>query len=437
MKENVNNNLNNIDLPKKMNEINEAPKKPRTHKNKNKIQQHRTNIELPNIFKDHLQSQHQMERNQLQTIIGLQILRIFLQAQPNLNLLSHLPPTPNPTKDSTPNDKYSTPSSKIPNDKTSLCKLLESNKPPQIFDLSPQGITQAFSSRQHSLPPEIIAEEWNSSEGSEVGIFLTNTQHTFGYSYTPLLSTSTTKQNKALQYAKYISGGDGVNQDNLSTVLSTSTTHSLLTTPLCTDIFDQDAVHNTYKHVTTVFESVHDLAYKKIFLEGKIILLVLNASLSPADTIIWDYRRILQTLIRYLDNISYIHTYQLYIHDNNNIFSSTSLKQATFNNTIGMMIITIDTFETYSYQPPPRSTKDPATTRLRGDILKKQLNDGSWESAYDFINKSLQGKIHEEASIASSLAEFERAAFHERPSPISKHPKQPKVTKTTNTSAST
>ena len=31
---------------------------------------------------------------------------------------------------------------------------------------------------------------------------------------------------------------------------------------------------------------------------------ILDASLSPADTIIWDYRPILQKFIRYLDNIS-------------------------------------------------------------------------------------------------------------------------------------
>ena len=87
------------------------------------------------------------------------------------------------------------------------------------------------------------------------------------------------------------------------------------------------------------------------------------------------------------------------------------------------MIITIDTSKTYSYQPPPRSPKDPAPTGLRVDILKKQLNDGSWESAYDFINKSLQGKLPKETSIAFSTADFQRAAFHKRPSSISKHPK--------------
>ena len=251
---------------------------------------------------------------------------------------------------------------------------------------------------------------------------MTDTQHIFGESYTPLLSTSTTKQKEALQHAKYISCGDGFDQDNLPLVLSTSVTRTLLATPLCTDIFDQDAEHNTYNHVLTLFESVHDLASKQIFLKGKIFLPVLDASLSPADTIIWDYRPILQKFIRYLDNISYIDTYKPFIHDNNNILSSTPIKQATFNNTTGMMIITIDTSKTYSYQPPPRSPKDPATTRLRVDILRKQLNDGSRESAYDLINRTLQGKMHEEASIASSTADFQRAAFHKRPSPISKHP---------------
>ena len=251
---------------------------------------------------------------------------------------------------------------------------------------------------------------------------MTDTQHIFGDSYTPLLSTSTTKQKEALQHAKYISCGDGFDQDNLSLVLSTSATRTFLATPLCTDIFDQDTEHNTYNHVLTLFESVHDLASKQIFLKGEIFLPVLDASLSPADTIIWDYRPILQKFTRYLDNISYIDTYKPFIHDNNNIFSSTPIKQATFNNTTGMMIITIDTSKTYSYQPPPRTPKDPATTRLRVDILKKQLNDGSRESAYDFINRSLQGKMHEKASIASSTADFQRAAFHKRPSPISKHP---------------
>ena len=325
----MNNNLNNLNLPKMMNEINKAPIKPRTHKNKMEIRQLRTNIELPNVLKDHLQ----MESKRLQVIVGLQTLRIFLQAQPNPNLLSHRPhPVPlllppfTPPKDSTPKGKYSTPSSKIPTDKTSLRKLLDSNKAPQIFDFSPQGNTQAFSSRQHSLPPEIIAEEWNSSEGFEVGIFMTDTQHIFGDSYTPLLSTSTTKQKEALQHAKYISCGDGFDQDNLSLVLSTSTTRTFLATPLCTDIFDQDAEHNTYNHVLTLFESVHDLASKQIFLKGKIFLPVLDASLSPADTIIWDYRPILQKFIRYLDNISYIDTYKPFIHDNNNIFSSTPPK---------------------------------------------------------------------------------------------------------------
>ena len=131
----------------------------------------------------------------------------------------------------------------------------------------------------------------------------------------------------------------------------------------------------------------------------------------------------MRKFIRYLDNISYIATYKPFIHDNNNIFSSTPLKQATFNNTTGIMIITIDNSKTDSYQPPLRSPKDPATTQLRVDILKKQLNDGSRESAYDFINKSLQGKLHDKASIASSTADFQRAAFHKRPSAISKHPK--------------
>ena len=157
---------------------------------------------------------------------------------------------------------------------------------------------------------------------------MTDTQHIFGDSYTPLLSTSTTKQKEALQHAKYISCGDGFDQDNLSLVLSTSTTRTFLATPLCTDIFDEDAEHNTYNHVLTLFESVHDLASKQIFLKGKIFLPVLDASLSPADTIIWDYRPILQKFIRYLDNISYIDTYKPFIHDNNNIFSSTPPKQA-------------------------------------------------------------------------------------------------------------
>ena len=336
---------------------------------------------------------------------------------------SCLAPTLNPPKDLTSKGKYSTPSPKIPSDKTSLRKLVDSKQAPQIFDSSPQGNTQAFSSRQHSLPPEIIAEEWNSSEGFEVGIFMTDTQHFFGDSYTPLLTTSTTKQKEALQHAKYISCGDGFDQDNLSLVLSTSTTRTFLATPLCTNIFDQDVEHNTYDHVLILFESVHDLASKQLLLKGKIFLSVLDASLCPADTIIWDYGPILQKFIRYLENICYIDTYKPYIHDNNNIFSSTPVKQATFNNTTGIMIITIDTSKTYCYQPPPRSRKDPATTRLRVDILKKQLYDGSRESACDFINKSLQSKLHEEASIASSTADFQRAAFQRRPSPISKHPK--------------
>ena len=190
---------------------------------------------------------------------------------------------------------------------------------------------------------------------------MTDTQHIFGESYTPLLSTSTTKQKKALQHAKYISCGDGFDQDNLSLVLSTSATRTFLATPLCTDIFDQDAEHNTYNHVLTLFESVHDLASKQIFLKGKIFLPVLDASLSPADTIIWDYRPILQKFIRYLDNISYINIYKPFIHDNNNIHSSTPIKQATFNNTTGMMIITIDTSKTYSYHPhhAPQRTPPP------------------------------------------------------------------------------
>ena len=90
MKSNMNNNLNIFKLPKEMNQNNEAPPKPRTHNTKMIIQQLRTTIELPHILKGRLLSQHPMERKRLQMIMYLQILNIFLQAQPNLNLVPHL-----------------------------------------------------------------------------------------------------------------------------------------------------------------------------------------------------------------------------------------------------------------------------------------------------------------------------------------------------------
>ena len=238
-----------------------------------------------------------------------------------------------------------------------------------------------------------------------------------------VLSTDSKRQQQALKHAKYISCGDGCDQENLSQVLSTSITRTFLATPLCTDIFDQDAEHNTYNHTLTLFESIHELHQKQIFLQGNIFLPVLDASLSPSDTIVWDYRPIFQKFIRYLHDITYIDTFKPFIFDSNNNTSPTPIKQASFNNPTGMMIITIDSSKIYSYRPPTHSPRDPHTTRLRIDVLKKHLNDGSRESAYDFINKSLQGKLHEEASIASNTADFQRAAFHKRPSPISKHPK--------------
>ena len=261
---------------------------------------------------------------------------------------------------------------------------------------------------------------------------MTDTQEIIGDSYTPLLSTSTRRQNEALQHAKYISCGDGFDQDNFPPVLSTSTTCSLLATLLCTNIFDQDAKHNTYNHVLTLHESVHDLASKRIFLKGKIFFLVLDASLSPAETIIWDYRPILQKFIRYLDNISYIDTYKPFIHDNNNIFSSTPLTQAKFNNTTSIRIITIDTSKTYSYQPPPWSPKDPATTRLRVDILKKLLNDGKLPT--------ISSTNHSKANCMKRLQlPPQRRIFKEQLSTnaLPPYPITPKVTKTTSTSVST
>ena len=110
---------------------------------------------------------------------------------------------------------------------------------------------------------------------------------------------------------------------------------------------------------------------------------MLDASLQPADASVWDYRPIFQKFLRYLSYLEFLHTFIPFVMDQINE-SAPTLREASFNNSTGIMILTTDSSTTFNLKRPDFHSLDTDSTFLRVDVQKRLLKDGSRKSAYDF-----------------------------------------------------